>query len=100
MSSIVPLYDRVLAKKVAKEEVSEGGILLPHGSDSNDAQVRAVVLAVGEGYPLDDNTTRPLKVAVGDTVVIEEYCGTNLRDGKDEFILVREENILAIIVPT
>lgn len=97
MPEIIPLYDRLVVKKVEVEEVTEGGIVLPSSVRENEKEVRAKVVAVGEGYPLEDGGTRPLAVSVGDIVVLEQFSGTDFKFGDEKFILVREENVLGIL---
>ena len=92
LTSIRPLYDRVLIKKIEAEEKSAGGIIIP--TEENKATNYGVVIAVGEGRRTDQGLLIPLTVKDGDTVFFTKYTGTEANEGH---IIVREGDILGIV---
>lgn len=98
-TSIVPLGDRVLIRPLSKEELgkkSASGIIIPD-TVSEERPERGTVIAVGEGRYDDSGNVVPMRVAVGDTVVFSKYGFDEIELEEAEYIIVREENILAII---
>ena len=93
--SITPLYDRVVLKRVEAAETVRGGIIIP--DTAKEKPMEAEIVAVGEGK-YDDNGKRvPLTVKVGNKVLIGKYTGTEIKlDGVD-LVIVREDEILAIV---
>jgi len=93
--TLVPLGDRVVLKRADAEEVSAGGIVLPD-SAKNKSQEGQVV-SVGEGQILNDGTKVSLTVKKGDRVLFSSYAGEDIGLGDDEFLLMRESDILAVL---
>ncbi len=91
-----PLYDRVLAKRVEKEEEVRGGIIIP--DVAKEKPMIAEVLAVGKGRVLEDGKIVPLDVKEGDKVLIGKYAGTEVKINGEDFLILREDEILGIIV--
>lgn len=93
--AITPLYDRVVLKRVEAAETVKGGIIIP--DTAKEKPLEAEIVAVGEGK-YDDNGKRiPLSVKAGDRVLIGKYSGTEIKiDGVDH-VIVREDEILAIV---
>lgn len=90
-----PLHDRVIVERLEDDTVSPGGILIP--DNAKEKPVRGVILAVGHGKPLDDGQVRKLEVKAGDKVLFGKYSGTETKvDGK-EYLIMREDDILAIV---
>ena len=89
-----PLLDKVVIKSVEVAETTVGGILLP-GSAKEKPQV-AEVVAVGPGA-LKDGELVPMTVKVGDKVITSKYSGTEVKLGNDEYVIVRQDDILATI---
>ena len=86
---IQPLGKRVLAKKIETEDrTSAGGIVLPDNV-KNEKVVRAKVLAIG--------TDEKFEVKVGDEIIVGNYSGTEIEQGEDKLILVKESDILGIV---
>jgi chaperonin GroES len=93
--NIQPLGDRVVVEREAAEERTAGGIVLP--DSAKDKPSRGTVLAVGDGRLLDDGSRAPLQVKVGDKVLFTSYAPETIKLGDEEILLMREEDILAII---
>ena len=90
-----PLGDRVVIEREQSEERTAGGILLPDSAQNKPA--RGTVVSVGEGRLLDDGTRNKLQVKVGDRVLFSSYAGEQFKVGDDELLLMREDDILAVI---
>jgi chaperonin GroES len=96
MSAITPLSDRVLLKVLEAESKTKGGIVLP--DTAKEKPQEGEVVAVGKGKVSDDGKLKPLEVKVGDRVLFAKYSGTEVttKDG-DEYLIVKEDDILAIV---
>ena len=92
---IQPLYDRVLLKRVEEEEVKRGSIIIP--DTAKEKPQEADVIEVGSGRVNDSGKTIPLSVKKGDRVLIGKYSGTEVTIDGVEHLIVREDEILAII---
>ncbi len=90
-----PLHDRIVIEAAEQEEKTAGGILLPDTAKEKPA--RGTVLAVGPGKRLDNGKLAPMEVKVGDTVLYGKYGGTEVTVGADEFVILRQEDVLAIV---
>jgi chaperonin GroES len=90
-----PLGDRVVVEREESEARTAGGILLP--DSAKDKPARGVVISVGEGRLSGDGKRVPLQVKPGDRVVFTSYAGEQFKVGDDELILMREDEILAVI---
>ncbi len=93
--NIRPLHDRVVVKRVEEETTSPGGIVLP-GTAAEKPQ-RGEVIAVGNGKITDSGDLRPLDVKVGDAVLFGKYSGSEVKLGDDELLVMREDDIMAVI---
>ena len=93
--NVRPLNDRVLLRRLEEKEVIKGGIIIP--DTAKEKPQEAEVVNVGPGK-LDDNGKRvPTEVKKGDRVLIGKYSGTDIKIGDDEFLIVREDEILGVI---
>lgn len=90
-----PLGDRVVVEREASEETTKGGIVLPDAA--KDKPSRGTIVSVGEGKLLDNGSRGTLQVAVGDRVIFSSYAGEVFKVGDDELLLMREDDILAVI---
>ncbi len=90
-----PLHDRVLVKRLNEEEKSKGGIIIPDTAKEKPAQ--GEIIAVGSGRIGDDGKVRSLDVKKGDKVLFGKYAGTEIKIDGDEFLMMREEDILGVI---
>lgn len=92
---IRPLHDRVIVKRVEEETTTPGGIVLPGSAAEKPSQ--GVILAVGNGKPLDNGTVRALDVKVGDKVLFGKYSGNEVKVDGEELIVMREEDIMGVL---
>ena len=90
-----PLGDRVLVKPLEIEEKTKGGIVLPDTAKEKPQEGK--VIAVGTGKRLEDGKTVPLEVKKGNKILFGKYGGTEVKVDGDEHLIMREEDILAII---
>ena len=90
-----PLGDRVVVERAESEERTAGGIVLP--DSAQDKPARGVVVNVGPGRILDDGTRSVMQVKPGENVLFSSYAGETFNVGDDELLLMREEDILAVI---
>jgi len=94
-TNIRPLGDRVLAKAVERAEQTKSGIFLPDTAQEKPQE--AVVLAVGPGKLLDNGTRTPIDLKAGDKVLYSKYSGTEIKQGDEDLLILRESDILAVI---
>jgi chaperonin GroES len=92
---IRPLQDRIIVKRVAEEEKTKGGIIIP--DTAKEKPIEGKVLAAGNGKVLEDGKVRPLDVKAGDRVLFSKYAGTEVKLDGDEHLIMREEDILGVI---
>ncbi|RKY21588.1 MAG: co-chaperone GroES [Planctomycetota bacterium] len=90
-----PLGDRVLVKRLEAEEKTRGGIILPDTAKEKPKEGR--VMAVGSGRLLDNGQRLAPQVKVGDRVIFSSYAGTEVKVEGEEYLIMREEDIQAII---
>jgi chaperonin GroES len=95
MNELIPLYDKILTVPSTQESVTAGGILIPATIDVKTQKLE--VLAVGKGHRLASGKLHKLIVEVGDTVVVGKYTGVGVQHKGLEYILVREDEIIAIM---
>ena len=93
-TKVQPLSDRVLIKQLEAQEKTKGGIILP--DTAKEKPQEAEVVAVGKGKVEDGKTIAP-EVKVGDKILYGKYSGTEIKVDGEELIIVKEEDILAII---
>lgn len=92
---IRPLHDRIVLKRVQEETKTSGGLFIPDSAKEKPA--RGVVIAVGEGKRDKDGQRLALDVKKGDEVLFGKYAGSELKLDGEEHIVLREEEILAVI---
>ncbi len=91
---LAPLGDRVVLKQLEAEETTKSGIVLP--GQSKEKPQQAEVIAVGPGGVVDGKEVK-MEVKVGDQVIYSKYAGTEVKLDEDEYIVVRQSDILAIV---
>lgn len=89
-----PLADRIVVKESSEEERTEGGIVLP--DTAKEKPQEGEVIAVGPGRLLEDGRRIPPEVKVGDKVIFAKYSGTQVKVGGEEYLILRESDILAV----
>jgi chaperonin GroES len=94
-TKVRPLNDRVLVKRMAEDEKTAGGLFIPDAAKEKPA--RGVVVAVGQGKVDDHGKRTPLEVKAGDKILFGKYSGTEIKLDGDEHMILREEEILAVI---
>jgi chaperonin GroES len=90
-----PLQDRVIVKRVAEEEKTKGGIIIP--DTAKEKPIEGKVLAVGNGKVLEDGKVRSLDVKAGDRILFTKYAGTEVKLDGEEHLIIREEDILGVV---
>ena len=91
---LVPLGDRVVLKQLVAEETTKSGIVLP--GQSKEKPQQAEVIAVGPGGTVDGKEVK-MEVKVGDSVIYSKYAGTEVKLDEEEFIIVKQNDILAVV---
>jgi chaperonin GroES len=92
---IRPLHDRVIVKRLEGESTSPGGIVIP--DSAAEKPVQGKIVAVGKGKILEDGSVRALDVKVGDKILFGKYSGTEVKVDGDELLVMREEDVMAVI---
>ena len=90
-----PLHDRIIVERIEEGEQQVGGIIIPDTAKEKPQQGK--VIAVGKGKVRDDGTVAPLDVQAGDTVLFGKYSGQEIKLEGDEFLIMREDEILGVI---
>ena len=94
-AKFTPLGERLIIKPIEQEQQTRGGIYLP--DTAKEKPQEGEVIAVGQGRVTDDGTRIPMELAVGDRVIYSKYAGTEYKDGEDEYLIMRESDVLAKI---
>ena len=92
---IRPLHDRVIVKRMEEERTSPGGIVIPDAA--TEKPIKGEVIAAGNGKILENGDVRSLDVKVGDTVLFGKYSGTEVKVDGDELLVMKEDDIMAVI---
>ncbi len=92
---VKPLADRILVRRVEEEEVKKGGIIIPDTAKEKPQQ--AEVIAVGPGAIGDDGARVAMEVKKGDRILMGKYSGTEVKIDGEEYIIMREDDVLAVI---
>ena len=90
-----PLGDRIIAKAVEAEQTTAGGIVLP--DSAQEKPLEAKVIAVGPGSQLSSGKKTPMDVKPGEKIIYGKYAGTEIKVGVEEYIILRQEDVLAIL---
>jgi len=90
-----PLRDRVFVKFTSEEEKTAGGLYIP--DTAKEKPQKGVVIEVGPGRITDDGKRQPLEVKVGDIILFDKYSGSKVKIDEEEYLIIREEDILGII---
>jgi chaperonin GroES len=94
-TKFTPLHDRILVRRVEESETTRGGIIIP--DTAKDKPQEGEVIAVGKGKINEEGKVRPLDVKEGDRILFGKYSGTEIKLDGEEFIIMREEEVLGIV---
>jgi len=92
---IRPLHDRVIVKRMEEERTSPGGIVIP--DSATEKPIKGEIIAAGNGKILENGDVRALDVRVGDKVLFGKYAGTEVKVDGDELLVMKEDDIVAVI---
>jgi chaperonin GroES len=92
---VKPLHDRLIVQRVEEEEKTKGGIIIP--DTAKEKPLEGKVIAAGAGRIKKDGTKLPLEVKKGDRVLYAKYGGTEVKIGGEEYLIMKEDDILAVI---
>jgi chaperonin GroES len=90
-----PLHDRIIVKRMEGEQKTKGGIIIP--DTAQEKPIEGKIIAVGNGKTLENGKILPLEVKKGDKVLFGKYAGTEIKIDGEEHLIMREEDIIAII---
>jgi chaperonin GroES len=93
--NIRPLHDRVIVKPLEEKRTSPGGIVIP--DTAAEKPIQGKIVAVGKGKILENGQVRPCDVKVGDKILFAKYGGTEVKIDGQELVVMREEDVMAII---
>ena len=93
--NVRPLHDRLIIKRIEETETVRGGIIIPDTAKEKPQEGK--VLAVGNGKILENGTKVPLDVKVGDKILFGKYSGTDIKIDGEEVLIVREDEVLAVL---
>ena len=93
--NIRPLQDRVIVQRLEEEEKTKGGIIIP--DTAKEKPMQGKIVAVGKGKVSEDGKASPLDVKVGDRVLFSKYAGTEVKIEGEEYLIMREDDILGVI---
>ena len=95
MTNVRPLRDRILVKRIDEEAKTKGGLIIP--DTAKEKPMEGKVLAVGKGRVDEDGKVHPLDVHKGDRVLFGKYSGSEIRVAGDEHLIIREDDVLAVL---
>ncbi len=94
-NKFTPLHDRILVQRLEEGESMRGGIIIPDSAKEKPSQGK--VISVGKGKSNDEGKVFPLDVKAGDTVLFGKYSGTEIKLDGDDFLIMREEEVLGVL---
>ena len=94
-TKFTPLHDRVVVRRVEEAETTRGGIIIP--DTAKDKPQEGEVIAAGKGKVSEEGKIRPIEVKEGDRVLFGKYAGTEIKIDGEDFLIMREEEILGIL---
>ena len=92
---IRPLHDRVIVKRIEEEETTKGGIIIP--DTAKEKPIEGKIVAAGAGKTLENGKKQPLEVKKGDRILFGKYAGTDIQIEGEEHLIMREDDIIAIV---
>ena len=90
-----PLQDRIIVKRMEEEQKTAGGLFIPE--TAKEKPQRGEIVAVGNGKKTEEGKVLPLDVKVGDKVLFGKYAGTEIKVDGDEYLMMREDDLLAVV---
>ncbi|MEY4617467.1 MAG: hypothetical protein RJB66_2427 [Pseudomonadota bacterium] len=90
-----PLHDRILVKRTTEDDKTAGGLYIP--DSAKEKPQKGEVVAAGKGRVLEDGKVLPLEIKVGDKILFSKYAGTELKLNGEEYLMMREEDVLGIV---
>ncbi len=93
--NIRPLQDRVIVQRLEEEEKTKGGIIIP--DTAKEKPMEGKIIAVGKGKVREDGKLSPLDIKVGEKVLFSKYAGTEIKIEGEEYLIMREDDILGVI---
>ena len=93
--NVRPLHDRVIVKRVEEKEVVQGGIIIP--DSAKEKPMEGEVIAAGPGKIMEDGKRAAMDVKAGDRILFGKYSGTEIKIDSKEYVIMREDEILAVI---
>ncbi len=94
-TTVRPLHDRVIVRRLGEDTKSAGGIIIP--DSAKEKPLEGEVISAGNGKILENGDVRPLDVKAGDRVIFSKYAGTEIKLDGEEFLMMREDDILGVI---
>ena len=94
-TTFTPLHDRILLRRIEDGETVRGGIIIPDSAKEKPQEGK--VIAVGKGKSNDEGKVFPLDVKAGDSILFGKYSGTEIKIDGEEFLIMREEEVLGIL---
>ena len=88
-------HDKILVKRLAAEEVTKGGIVLPDTAKEKPREGK--VIALGDGARLEDGTRAAFQVKAGDRIIFSSYAGTEVKVGGEDYLILQEDDVLAVV---
>ena len=95
VTTFTPLHDRILVRRLEEGETVRGGIIIPDSAKEKPQE--GEVISVGKGKSNDEGKVFPLDVKAGDTILFGKYSGTEIKIDNEEFLIMREEEVLGIV---
>jgi chaperonin GroES len=92
---LTPLHDRILVRRIEEQETQRGGIIIPDSAKEKPQE--GEVIAVGKGKSNDEGKVFPLDVKEGNRILFGKYSGTEIKIDGEEFLIMREEEVLGIL---
>ena len=94
-TKVRPLHDRVIVKRLEEQEKTKGGIIIP--DTAKEKPIEGKIIAVGAGKVMENGKRMPLQVKEGDRILFGKYAGTDIRIEGEEHLIMREDDIIAIV---
>jgi len=94
-TTVRPLHDRVIVRRLDEDTVSAGGIIIP--DSAKEKPLEGEVIAAGKGKIMENGDVRPLDVKAGDKIIFSKYAGTEIKLDGEDFLIMTENDILGVI---